>query len=63
VFNSRLKQLNSELEARLAMQEEVRENLDREMIIIQLGGDGRIERVNELFRSELGYRTGDVEGR
>nr|WP_312969652.1 PAS domain-containing methyl-accepting chemotaxis protein [Pseudomonas sp.] len=62
MFNTRLKQLNSELEARLAMQEEVRENLDKEMIIIQLGGDGRIERVNELFRSELGYRPGDVEG-
>ncbi|MCW2290438.1 methyl-accepting chemotaxis protein [Pseudomonas sp. BIGb0408] len=62
MFNSRLKQINSELEARLAMQEEVRENLEKEMIIIQLSGDGRIERVNDLFQSELGYRAGEVEG-
>ncbi|AEF20543.1 methyl-accepting chemotaxis sensory transducer with Pas/Pac sensor [Pseudomonas fulva 12-X] len=62
MFNARLKEINKELEARLAMQEEVRENLDKEMIIIQLGADGRIERVNELFQSELGYRPGDVEG-
>ncbi len=62
MFNSHLKQINKQLEARLAMQEEVRENLDKEMIIIQLGSDGRIERVNELFHTELGYRPGDVEG-
>ena len=62
MFNAHLKQINKQLEARLAMQEEVRENLDKEMIIIQLGADGRIERANELFRSELGYRPGDVEG-
>ncbi|KAB0547860.1 PAS domain S-box protein [Pseudomonas argentinensis] len=63
MFNSHLKQINKQLEARLAMQEEVRENLDKEMIIIELGADGRIERANELFHSELGYRLGDVEGR
>ncbi|MDD1506650.1 methyl-accepting chemotaxis protein [Pseudomonas sp. CNPSo 3701] len=62
MFNSHLKQINKQLEARLAVQEEVRENLDKEMIIIQLEAGGRIERVNELFQSELGYRPGDVEG-
>ncbi|GLX12394.1 chemotaxis protein [Pseudomonas straminea] len=62
MFNSHLKQINKQLEARLAVQEEVRENLDKEMIIIQLDAGGRIERVNELFQSELGYRPGDVEG-
>nr|WP_070884592.1 PAS domain-containing methyl-accepting chemotaxis protein [Pseudomonas argentinensis] len=62
MFNSHLKQINKQLEARLAMQEEVRENLDKEMIIIELDAEGRIERVNELFHSELGYRAGDVLG-
>ncbi|OLU25542.1 chemotaxis protein [Pseudomonas sp. PA15(2017)] len=62
MFNSHLKQINKQLEARLAMQEEIRENLDKEMIIIELDADGRIERVNELFQRELGYRAGDVEG-
>ena len=62
MFNSRLKQANKELEARLAMLEDVRLNIEQEMITIQLDASGRVAYVNELFCSELGYREGEVLG-
>ena len=62
MFNSRLKQANKELEARLAMLEDVRLNIEQEMITIQLDASGRVERVNELFCREVGYREAEVLG-
>lgn len=62
MFNSRLKQANKELEARLAMLEDVRLNIEQEMITIQLDASGRVEGVNELFCQEVGYREAEVLG-
>ncbi|MBF8792023.1 PAS domain S-box protein [Pseudomonas monteilii] len=63
MFNSKLKKEIQQLREDLMSIEQVKESLDSEMLVLQLGPDGRIESVNSNFEQEMLYRAEQLIGR
>nr|WP_319003933.1 PAS domain-containing methyl-accepting chemotaxis protein [Pseudomonas sp. L5B5] len=63
MFNKRLKQELATLREELSSLQQVKESLESEMLVINLGADGRIQSVNHNFAQEMLYRSGDLVGR
>ncbi|EKT4468192.1 PAS domain S-box protein [Pseudomonas putida] len=63
MFNSKLKKEIQQLREDLMSVEQVKSSLDSEMLVLQLGPDGRIESVNSNFEQEMLYRAEQLIGR
>ncbi|VVN35263.1 Biofilm dispersion protein BdlA [Pseudomonas fluorescens] len=63
MFNKRLKQELSALREELSSLQQVKESLDREMLVLTLSPDGRVHSVNQNFMDEMLYKGGDLIGR
>ncbi|ORL61105.1 chemotaxis protein [Pseudomonas putida] len=63
MFNSKLKKEIQQLREDLMSVEQVKSSLDSEMLVLQLGPDGRIETVNSNFEQEMLYRAEQLIGR
>ncbi|EKT4521956.1 PAS domain S-box protein [Pseudomonas putida] len=63
MFNSKLKKEIQQLREDLMSVEQVKNSLDSEMLVLQLGPDGRIESVNSNFEQEMLYRAEQLIGR
>ncbi len=63
MFNKNLKRELAELREEAAVNQQIKNSLYREMMVLELGPQGRIQHANELFLSEMGYRRDDLIGR
>ena len=63
MFNKNLKRELAELREDAAINQQIKNSLYREMMVLELDPQGRIQHANELFISEMGYRREDLIGR
>lgn len=63
MFNNHLKRELAELREEVAINGQIKDSLYREMMVLEVDRQGRIEHANELFLSEMGYRRDDIVGR
>nr|WP_122317175.1 PAS domain-containing methyl-accepting chemotaxis protein [Pseudomonas cichorii] len=63
MFNSHLKKANKALELRLAMLEQAGKVLDLETVAAVLDSRGKVQSINALFETELGYSPSEIVGR
>jgi len=63
MFNKNLKRELAELREEAAVNQQIKNSLYREMMVLELDPHGRIQHANELFLSEMGYRRDDLIGR
>ncbi len=63
MFNNHLKRELAELREEVATDRQIRDSLYREMMVLELDRQGRIQYANELFLNEMGYRRDDIVGR
>jgi len=63
MFNKNLKRELAELREEAAINLQIKNSLYREMMVLELDPQGRIQHANELFLSEMGYRRDDLIGR
>ncbi|MGE6530053.1 methyl-accepting chemotaxis protein [Pseudomonas sp. NPDC077382] len=63
MFNKKLKQELAELREELATNRQIKESLYREMMVMEVDPQGRIQHANPIFLSEMGYRLEDLLGR
>jgi methyl-accepting chemotaxis protein len=63
MFNKNLKRELAELREDAAINQQIKNSLYREMMVLELDPQGRIQHANELFLSEMGYRSDDLIGR
>ena len=63
MFNRQLKRELAALREEVAINRQIKETLDREMMTLELAPDGHIQHANALFLSEMGYRAEQLLGR
>ena len=63
MFNKKLKQELAELREELATNRQIKESLYREMMVMEVDPQGRIQYANPIFLNEMGYRLEDLLGR
>ncbi|MEW6175486.1 MAG: PAS domain-containing methyl-accepting chemotaxis protein [Pseudomonadota bacterium] len=63
MFNKNLKRELAELREEAAINQQIKNSLYREMMVLELDPQGRIQHANELFLSEMGYRRDDLISR
>ena len=63
MFNNHLKRELAELREEVATDRQIKDSLYREMMVLELDRQGRIQYANELFLNEMGYRRDDIVGR
>ncbi|WP_457933561.1 PAS domain-containing protein [Pseudomonas sp. SA195] len=63
MFNKKLKQELAELREEVATNRQIKESLYREMMVLEIDTQGRIQHPNPSFLSEMGYRLEDLVGR
>ncbi|MDC6668257.1 PAS domain-containing protein [Leclercia adecarboxylata] len=63
MFNNHLKRELAELREEVAINGQIKDSLYREMMVLEVDRQGRIEHANELFLSEMGFRRDDLIGR
>ncbi|WP_304664955.1 methyl-accepting chemotaxis protein [Stutzerimonas zhaodongensis] len=63
MFNKKLKQELAELREEVATNRQIRESLYREMMVLEVDPQGRVQHANQLFLSEMGFRLDELVGR
>ncbi len=63
MFNKKLKQELAELREEVATNRQIKESLYREMMVLEVDTQGRVQHANPMFLSEMGYRLEDLVGR
>ncbi len=63
MFNKKLKQELAELREEVATNRQIRESLYREMMVLEVDPQGRVQHANPLFLSEMGFRLDELVGR
>lgn len=63
MFNKKLKQELAEMREEVATNRQIRESLYREMMVMDIDPQGRVQHASPLFLSEMGYRLDDIVGR
>ncbi len=63
MFNTALKEELAAMREELLSVEQVRQSLSDEMIAVFLDPQGRVESVNAMFQTEMGYRESELKGR
>ncbi|QGZ31309.1 methyl-accepting chemotaxis protein [Stutzerimonas stutzeri] len=63
MFNKKLKQELAQLREEVATNRQLKESLYREMMVLEVDPQGRVQHANPLFLSEMGLRLDDIVGR
>lgn len=63
MFNKKLKQELAHLREEVATNRQLKESLYREMMVLEVDPQGRVQHANPLFLSEMGLRLDDIVGR
>lgn len=63
MFDKKLKQELAELREEVATNRQIKESLYREMMVLEVDPQGRVQFANGLFLSEMGFRLEQLAGR
>lgn len=63
MFNNHLKRELAELREEVAVNRQIKDSLYREMMVLEVDPQGRIQHANEQFLNEMGYRRDDLLAR
>jgi methyl-accepting chemotaxis protein len=63
MFNQKLKQDLAEMREEVATNRQIKDSLYRELMIMEIDPQGRVQHANPLFLSEMGYQLDELVGR
>ncbi len=63
MFNNQLKRELSALREEASISRQIKDSLYREMMVLEVDPQGRIQHANETFLAEMGYRRDELLGR
>ena len=63
MFNRKLKRDLAEMREEVATNRQIKDSLYRELMIMEINPQGRVQHANPLFLSEMGYQFDELVGR